>query len=309
MDQEVTRLRNEPDSRVQAVVQRAAIVSLVVTVGLVALKLVAASMSRSVSVLAEALQSLLDVAMSGLTAVTVRYSMRPADDTHPYGHGKAELLSSAFQMVVVVFTAAVIAWQASMRFHSPQPIQIGPGVVAMAAAVVTNIAMIGYLRAVGRKHGSTALIGEAEHLRGDTLASAGILVGLLAYQLTNWSPLDPIVAIAFTILGAIFAVRQLVSVIHDLMDGALPPAEIAAVETALREHPEVRDYHLLRTRKAGKLRVVSLHVLLDDELSFVVAHDIAEEVESGLSNALGGALVTVHYEPYRHELEHQRKEH
>ena len=290
-------------------VDRVARWSLASTIVIVGIKLGAAAVSGSISVLAEALQSLLDVAMSAMALVTVRYAARPADEDHPYGHGKAELLASATQMVVVIGTSAVIAWQASLRFHNPQPIQVDWGIAAMAYAVVANLVMIGWLRRAAAEHHSAALQGEAQHLLGDVLASGGVLVGLVLVAATGQLWLDPAIAVGFTLLGVVFAIRQLAQLGHDLMDGALPPDEIKKVEAALRDHPLVRGYHNLRTRRSGTLRVVALHVLLDDDLTFVAAHDQAEEIEQHLSDVLGGALVTVHYEPYQAELEHQRTAH
>lgn len=294
--------------RLQAV-ERVARWSLVSTIVIVAIKLGAAAVSGSISVLAEALQSLLDVAMSAMALVTVRYAARPADEDHPYGHGKAELLASATQMVVVIATSAVIAWQASLRFQNPQAIQVDWGIAAMAYAMIANLAMITWLRRTARQHHSSALEGEAQHLMGDVLASGGVLVGLILVSVTGQLWLDPAIAVAFTLLGVVFAIRQLARLGHDLMDGALPPEEIKRVEAALCDHPLVKGYHNLRTRRSGTLRVVALHVLLDDDLTFVAAHDQAEEIEQHLSDVLGGALVTVHYEPYQAELEHQRTAH
>lgn len=297
------------DNRRDAVVLRAAGVSLALTCLVVAVKLGAAQLSGSISVLAEGMQSLVDVALSAAALLTIRWAARPPDEDHPWGHGKAEVLLSAFQMLVVIGTALVIAWQAALRLESPPEIEAGWGLAAMGFSVVVNSGVILYLKRTAKDHGSPALAGEAEHLRGDTLASLGVLAGLVAYMVTGWRPLDPIVAILFTLVGAFFALRQLTRVLHHLMDGALPPEEVGRVEAALHAHPEVRGYHQVRTRMSGGLREVTLHVLLDDELTFVEAHDLAEEVESELSLVLGGARVTVHYEPFEAELEHRREEH
>jgi cation diffusion facilitator family transporter len=289
--------------------ERAARVSLAATVVVVAVKLAAAGVSGSVSVLSEALQSLLDVALSAATVWAVRVTAAPPDEEHPYGHGKAEVLLSAFQMVVVVFTAGVIAWQAALRLRSPVEIRVDAGVAAMVYAVASNLVVMGHLRSAARRTGSVALLGEVEHLRGDTFASLGVLGGLIAVHTTGWLWLDPVVALAFTALGALYAVRRLRILVHPLMDGSLPPDEMALIKRVLESHPETRGYHDLLTRQAGRLRVVSLHVMLDDHLSFVQAHDLAEQIESEIRNALGGALVTVHYEPYEAETAHRAREH
>jgi cation diffusion facilitator family transporter len=291
------------------IVRKAAIVALASTVVVVSAKLVAAALSDSVSVLAEGLQSLLDVFMSIAVVWTLRIADAPPDEEHPFGHGKAELITSAFQMLLVLFTAAVIVWQAALRFSEPHTIVPVYGIVALAYTLAANFAVVTYLNATLKKHRSHILQGEVEHIKSDSLASLGILVGLVVYQFTNWAPLDPLVAIAFTAVGAFFALRQLRRIIHPLMDGSLPHKDIEKLEAVLQHHKDVRGYHNVQTRETGRLRYVALHVLLDDDLTFVQAHDLAEHIEDELSAALGGAHVTLHYEPAEAELEHRELEH
>ena len=183
-------------------------------------------------------------------------------------------------------------------------------VVSLSASVSgSSLAVFAYIRHVLAKNKSHVLQGETAHLLSDTLASLGVLVGLIVYSVTLWQPLDPLIAIVFTLVGAAFAIRQLKKVLHPLMDGALPEREVAKIEEILNDHPEVRGYHRVQTRETGRERVVDIHVLLDDDLTFVKAHDLAEHLEDHLSQALGGAKVTLHYEPAEAELEHRRLEH
>lgn len=290
-------------------VRRAATVSTLVTAVVVVAKLVAAKLTGSVSVLAEGVQSTTDVVISLAAIVTVTIASKPADEDHPYGHGRLEVLAGAAQMVIIVFTAGLIAWQAALRLHDPKPIEPDLGIAIMAASVVSNLVVRGYLLRVAAKHGSASLTGEAEHLRADALASVGVVVGLVATKFSGIPQLDPLFALLFTCLGAAYALRQLLGLAHQLMDGALPAAELEKVKQTLAEHPHVRGFHNLRSRQTGELRIIGLHVLLDDDLTFVEAHDIAEDVEMAISQALGGALVTAHYEPYHAELAHQALHH
>jgi len=275
----------------------------------VAFKLVAAAVSGSISVLAEGLQSTLDILMTGLTLWVLRISSAPPDEKHPYGYGKAELLSSAFQMILVVVTAMAIAWQAGMRLLHPQSINVDLGLAAMGYAVLSNTLVMKFVQREAKATNSAALRGEVEHLRSDTLASVGVLGGLVAYYFTRWQPLDPIVAVVCTLAGATYAIKQLLRVIPPLMDSALPPEELEKIKEVLRHHSQARGFHNVRTRMSGNLRIVVLHVMLDDKLTFVEAHNVAEQLESELSKAIDGALVTVHYEPYEAESAHRATEH
>ena len=291
------------------IARRAVAIALGSTIVVVVFKLVAAAVSGSISVLAEGLQSLLDVFMSLLALWALRIAAVPPDREHPYGHGKAELLASAFQMILVIVTAGIIIWQAAIRLNEPRDIDIGWGLYALGYAALANTAVMLHLRRVLKKVNSPVLAGEIEHLRADTLASAGIFAGLIAYSIFDWRPLDALIAIGFTFIGGFFAVRQLRRVIHPLMDGSLPPDDLRKIEEVLAAHPRVLGFHNVQTREVGNNRVVSLHTLLDDDLSFVDAHEIAEQIEDELSVELGGAFVTLHYEPYRAEIRHRELEH
>ena len=297
-------MRADPAQRLKNV-RHAAVISLAVTAVVVAAKLSAAVLTHSVSILAESMQSLVDVVMSSVAIIAVSFAARPADEDHPHGHGRLEVLSGALQMVIVIASAGVIAWQAAIRLVDARPIEPDLGIVVMVGAALVNVVTVAYLRRVGNEHSSASLIAESAHLRSDTYASIGIIIGLIATKITGWYVLDPIFALAFTVAGAVFAVRELIHLGHQLMDGALPAAELASVRHLLEAHPHVKGYHNMMSRRAGELRIITLHILLDDELTFVEAHDIAEQVESELSAHLGGALVTAHYEPNNYEMAHR----
>lgn len=288
--------------------QRAAILSLISTIVVVGVKLLAAVMSGAISVLAEALQSTVDIMMSAVAVFALRYAAQPADPEHPYGHGKAEALSGAAMMVVVLGSSVFILWQAGLRLMQPVPIRWDWGAGAMLYTASANTAVSAYVARVGRKTESPTLMSEAMHLRGDTLSSMGVLVGMVAVGTTGLYVLDPIAAVLFTGVAMVFAVRQLSRVIHPLMDGALPEVELRRLEQTLNTRPEVRGYHNVRTRKVGAVRFIELHLLLEDDLPFVRAHEIAELVEEELCDVLGDAVVTIHYEPYEVEMRHRAEQ-
>jgi ferrous-iron efflux pump FieF len=105
------------------------------------------------------------------------------------------------------------------------------------------------------------------------------------------------------------AIRQMRKMTHELMDGALPEEELRKAKQVLDRTPELKGYHALRTRSVGARRFVELHAMFDDNISFVEAHRQAEQLEANLAAALEGAIVTVHYEPYEEEMQHQREHH
>ncbi len=290
----------------RSAVLQAAKLSFAATCLIVTIKVIGAVLSGSVSVAAEAVQSGIDVLVSGAVVQTVKWASRPADEDHPYGHGKAELLLSAGQAILILGSSGWILYQASLRLLQPQPIQVGIGVAAMGLAVSLDAIVAWHLRRVAQRTGSAALQGESAHLTGDLLAGLGILVGLGLVSLTGKLWLDPICALIFAGAAGWMAYRQARHVAHLLIDGALPEDDLAKVVTVLEDHPEAMGYHALRTRTSGGGRYVEFHLLLDDHLTFVQAHELTEEIEGEISRVLGGAVVNIHYEPYRAEMEHQR---
>ncbi len=290
-------------------IEKAAKISVVATVFLVIIKLWGGFSSGSVSVMSEALQSFIDIAVGIGVLQTARFAAKPADETHPYGHGKAELLAGAFQMLLVVGVSGFMLGKAVERFKNPTPVELGPAVWTMAISLAINVCIVTYLLRQAKKLESTLLKSEAVHLTGDGAAALGILIGLGLIRLTGNIQLDSIVAIIFAAAVVVIAIRQIGVVVHDLMDGALSNADIHAIEDLLNLHSQVRGYHDLRTRRAGSTRYVDLHVLFDDDLTFVAAHDLAEEIEDEIRNALGQASVSVHYEPYEHEMRHRDEKH
>lgn len=289
--------------------QRAATISLLSTILVVAVKAIAAWKSGSISVLAEAIQSTVDILMSAIAVVTIGYAARPPDRDHPYGHGKAESLAAAFQMLIVLGSGVFILIEAYRRLLAPQPIFWDWGAGAMAFALIMNLGVATHLRKVARVTQSTALESEALHLRSDSISSAGVLIGMVLVGLTGQAILDPVAALMFTLFAMGLALVQLRSVIHPLMDGALPTKDLQRLEQVLHDHPEVRGFHNIRTRSVGSERWIELHVMLDDAMTFVLAHDMAEQIESELKEALGGARVSIHYEPYEAEMAHRAREH
>lgn len=290
-------------------IKNAAAIGLAATVVVVAVKIVAAWISGSVSVLGEALQSTLDIVMSGITLAAVGYASRPADKSHPYGHGKAEFISSAVQMLLVLATSGWILFLVVERARNPVPIRWDVGAWAMGYALASNLLAAAYIARVARETGSAALQSEVVHLRSDSIASAGVLLGMVLVGATGVLWLDPATAVVTTLLSIYLAVGQLKIVAHSLMDGSLPEGDVATIESVLNQHPQVRGYHNLRTRAVGRDRFIDLHVLLDDSLSFVDAHDLAETIEDELRECLGGAVVSIHYEPAEAETAHREQYH
>jgi cation diffusion facilitator family transporter len=289
--------------------QAAARLSLCSNIVLVIVKIAAGLASGSISVLAEGVQSTVDVVASAVILFTVRAAAAPPDSRHPYGHGKFENVASLAQMVLILSTTAYLFYSAWERWNHPVMPRLDWGIAALTFAAGVNAWVSRHLGRVARETQSQSLEAEATHLRSDMLSCLGVLAGLGAVWVTRDPRLDPLMAAGMTVLVVSSALRLLRESLRPLLDEGLPTDEEARVRAVLEADARVLGYHRLRTRRAGSARLMDLHVLLDDDLSFREAHAIGEEVEGAIRDVLPNVDVIVHVEPYEEETRHQIERH
>ena len=291
---------------------RTAFLSILSNSLLVTLKLGVGLWSGSVSVLSEALHSAIDLVASGIAFFSVRVSDTPPDDNHPYGHGKIESLSGLAESLLIFLAAAFIVHEAVDKLRDPGHIhtaQVDAGMAVMALSAVINIVLSRYLFRVGRETDSMALEADAEHLRTDVLTSVGVLAGLALTRLTGQLWFDPLTALLVALLIIHTGYRLTREAVSPLLDVRLPPEDEAAIQEVLETDERVLGYHKLRTRKAGSHRHVDVHVQIDDHCTLLQAHDLTEELEDRIREALPATQINIHIEPYQAEMQHQREAH
>jgi cation diffusion facilitator family transporter len=223
----------------------------------------------------------------------------PADHNHPYGHGKAEYFSSAFEGFLIVLAAISIGYAAIVRLLNPQGLEhVGIGLLVSASASAFNLATGRILLNVGRVHHSISLEADAHHLLADVWTSAGVILGVGLVWLTGRLWLDPVIAllVAANILHTGW--RLLRRSADGLMDVALPPETLSVIEEVMKSYRgEGIDFDELRTRQAGALAFASLHVLVPGHWTVQKGHDYAERIEADLRAAVPYLQVITHLEP------------
>jgi ferrous-iron efflux pump FieF len=271
--------------------------SLAVASILIIAKAVAWWISGSVSLLAGLTDSLLDGAASFLNLLAVHYALRPADEDHRYGHGKAEALSGMAQALFIAVSAFLIGFQAIERIQHPQPLSApGLGMLVMVLSIALTIGLLMLQHKVVKETGSAAIRADSLHYRSDLLLNVSIMLALgLAYF--GYDQLDAYfgLAIAFYILwSAISIARETVSV---LMDEELEPGVSARMLELAQAVPGVLGAHDLRTRVSGNHWFVQLHLELPGALTLSVAHDLCDQVERAIMKEFPKAEVLVHADP------------
>lgn len=273
--------------------------SIAAALATMALKGVAAWVTGSVGLLSDALESLVNLGAALLALWMLRVAAVPPDDKHPFGYSKAEYFSAVVEGALILAAATAIIATAVPRLAAPRAIEeFGIGLLISLAATGINLGVALALLRAGRRHGSVALEADAQHLLTDVWTSVGIVAGVGAIALTGWLILDPLIAIAVAVYIVWTGVGVMRRSLLGLMDRALPQAELDAIRAILDAYkPRGLDYHALRTRRAGRRRLVELHLLVPGRMSVHDGHALAEEIEDRIRAALPGTAVLTHLEP------------
>lgn len=264
---------------------------------LIVAKLVAWQLSGSVSLLATLVDSSLDALASLVNLFAVRHALSPADEEHRFGHGKAEALAGLGQAALITGSSMFLMYEGIQRMINPVELaafQVGMWV--MVFSIVMTVVLLTFQRHVILRTDSTAIRADALHYRTDLLVNASVLLAL-GLSHWGWPGFDALFAliIAFYIL---YSAWEIITHAFDhLMDRELPDEEREVIAQTVLAHAEVRGLHDLRSRRSGTATFIQMHIELDDDLSLLEAHRIADEVESAIVEVYPGAEVIIHPDP------------
>jgi len=283
---------------------RFAWLSIAAAVFTIVLKTIAYLLTGSVGLLSDAIESIINLVAAAMALAMLRIAARPPDESHLYGHGKAEYFSSALEGALILAAAIGIGWTAIERLLHPRSLeQVGIGLAVSTFASVINFAVARILLTAGKRYRSITLEADAHHLMTDVWTSIGVLGGVAIVSITHWLVLDPLVAIAVALNIISTGVGLLRRSIAGLMDASLPDAEHRLIEGVLDKYRQRGiQFHALRTRQAASRRFVSVHVLVPGEWTVHDSHDVAEDIEQDIRTALPDTIVFTHLEPAEDEV-------
>jgi len=285
--------------------KRCTLVGLTSDVGLSMLKIAAGLFGRSSAILADGIHSISDTMTDALVYAMVRLSGKGIDERYRYGRGKYETLAAFLISIILVVVALGLmsegiqdVWLAikGEGLERPHNIALMVGIFA----VIVKEGLYHYTRLKGKKTGSTALAAYAWHHRADALSTAATLLGVAGAMFLGerWRVLDPIAAIAVSVLILVLAYRMGRPAVEELLEVSLPQDEQDKISSIINSTPGVKSFHNLRTRRNGNLRVVDIHIKVDGDLSVSDSHDITRKIERELGNELGEVMTNIHVEPY-----------
>jgi cation diffusion facilitator family transporter len=278
---------------------RTAAGSVAVACAVLALKLAAWWLTGSVALLADALESVVNVAAAAAALAAVRFAAMPPDANHPYGHTKAEYFSAVLEGGLIIGAAVIILREAWIAWLDPRPLDMAAaGLLIAALATAINAAWAAVLFRRGRALRSPALRADARHLVADVVSSLAVMLGLGLVVLTGSLWLDPLIA-ALAALNILWSGWRLMrESVAGLMDEAVPPELMARIRRVVSAHAEgAIEAHDLRTRHAGSVTFIEFHLVVPGDMRVAAAHDICDRIEAALKQEIEDAIITIHVEP------------
>ncbi len=264
-----------------------------------ALKFGAYSLTGSVGLLSDALESFVNLAAALIALAALTYAHADEDEDHNFGHQKAEYFSSGIEGALIFVAAGAIVWSAVPRLLDPRPLeQVGLGLALSVVAAGANLLCGWFLLKGAREHRSITLEADAHHLLTDVWTTVGVIVAVAIVHFTGWLVLDPVIAIAVA-LQILWTGWTLIRRSFDgLMDRAMPVEELGRIVAVLEQvKRQGGDYHRLRTRVSGNKSFVDVHVLVPGTMSVHEGHDLVHRLEEEIESAMPHVEVLTHLEP------------
>jgi len=265
---------------------------------LILLKLVVGLFTGSVSVISEAIHSGMDLVAAIIAFISVRISDKPADEHHPYGHGKIENVSGVIEALLIVVASIWIIVEAVRKIIAPSEVEsISLGFLVMFISAGVNFIVSKKLYKVAKEEDSIALEADALHLKADVYTSLGVGVGLLLIVITKIHILDPIAAILVALFILKEAIELLLHAFNPLLDSPLTDEDITIVKEVLNNFNYVHcNFHDLKTRKSGSKKYIDLKLVFPQNMTVMEAHDVCDKIEEQIENSLKNTHVMIHME-------------
>ena len=277
---------------------RAALASVSAATFLLLLKGYAAWATDSVAMLGSLADTGLDLLASLVTLYGVRLAAQPADREHRFGHGKAEALAALFQVGLIAFSAAGIAWRAIDRLlHGQTTANAEYGIGVSLIAIVVTLGLTAYQRRVVARTGSVAIETDHVHYQSDLLLNLSVIAALALDQYVGISGADPVLGLAIAVWLAWGALKASSRAIDQLMDKEWPEEKRRRFVEVAARHPELKGIHDLRTRTSGAHDFVQFHVWMDPKMTIEEAHRVMDEVEHKLEAEFPGCEILIHIDP------------
>ncbi len=284
--------------------KKATVVSTTVATLLVLVKLTIGIASGSVAVLASAIDSLLDMAVSMFNFFAIKKSEEDPDDYYHYGKGKIQAIASVIEGTIITISGLYIIYVAVEKLmHESATKLLMPSILAMLFSIGVTYFLVMYLLRIAKMTDNLVIKADALHYKTDLWSNAAVLVALGLVYLTDIHAIDAIFGLGIGVYIIYSAYEIIVEGVEILLDKALDGDTVARIGEIISAHPEVTSYHWLKTRTDGTTNFVEFHMVLRPNMLLLEAHRIADEVEEKIMklDPKRRWLITPHFDPYDDE--------
>lgn len=282
--------------------KNAAMLSIVSNSILIVFKLTAGVSMNSISVISEGIHSSIDLIASFIAFISIKKSSEKEDEEHPFGHGKYENVSGFVEAMLILMVGLVVIYEAIKKlFYNGTMQNINYGLIIMLISTVCNLFISILLLKAANKNSSIALEADGLHLLTDVFTALGVFIGLLLFKITHIKLFDPLSAIIVSLLIIKTSITLIKKSLKDLVDSSLDSEEIDKIVTILNNHPNIKSYHKLRTRKSGDTREIDIHIQIANTYSLIETHDICSSIEKDIKKVFPNSYIVTHPEPYTEE--------
>lgn len=265
---------------------------------LVVSKIVAWGMTDALSLFSSLIDSAMDVMVSAVNFIAIRYALKPADHDHTHGHNSIEDIAGIVQFSFIVLSSGYIIYESVGRLFAPEPLQeTTAGIAVMTVSLIATTFLVLFQRRVYKRTRSAIVAADSLHYLGDVLMNASVIFALVVVPLTGWNWLDPALAILISLHIAQHAIEIGKRSFDNLMDKEMPDEDKARITAILDAQEGLKGYHALKTRYSGRKAFIQMHLELDGTQSLNASHSIADAVEHKIKDAFPGADVICHQDP------------
>ncbi len=284
--------------------KRATVVSTSVAALLTFFKLLVGIASGSVAVLASAIDSILDMAVSLFNFFAIKKAEESPTERFQYGKGKIQAIAGVIEGTIITLSGLFIIYKAFEKFFQGAPTSyLGTSILVMLFSIGVTYALVRYLLRIAAQTDNIVIKSDALHYKTDLLSNGAVLLALFLVWLTGWDVLDALFGLAI----GLYIIYSAYEIIHEgtmiLLDEALPGHMVAAIGEIIGSHPKARGYHWLKTRTDSSANFVEFHLVLTPEMTLEEAHHIAEEIEERIValDPTKGWAITPHFDPHDDE--------
>ncbi|MFZ2148333.1 MAG: cation diffusion facilitator family transporter [Sedimentisphaerales bacterium] len=296
-------MRNDKQTIAGRQIKSITYIGIAINIALAVIKVVIGLLAGSLALVADGLHSISDLATDAVVLLGLRLGAKGPDQSHPYGHGRAETLSAGLIAIVLILVGGVMIYYATMAIVRDEVTV--PRFAVLIAAIVSIASKEWLYKATQKiaiKSHSPALYANAWHHRSDAFSSVAVVIGFITLEF-GFGHGDQVAAVAVGVMIIWVGVRIAGDSLRELTEGAVDSETVERIRDVINAETSIRQWHNLRTRTVGREVFLDLHILVDPDLNIAAAHEIAESLENALDEQIARPVnITVHIEPDTPEL-------